>query len=97
MSTSASLVDDNQVRNPLRQINQQDLRFRGKPIKLRANPFFRYNYFATCYNANYNMIDNTPLVKIKRNRIYYAFFPILLKRYIVINLFVNFIPYLNLA
>ncbi|CAG9322217.1 unnamed protein product [Blepharisma stoltei] len=95
MNSSSSIVDDNQPRGPSRRISQENVRFKGRPIQLKCNPIFRFNYFAACYNTNYNMVNGVRFQNIKRNKFYYWLYPIFRVRYLVINLSLSFVPFFN--
>jgi hypothetical protein len=93
-NSSLPLIDQNTPN--LRQINPRSITFRGKQIKLRLNPIFRYNYFITCYNFESNKVNFITLSMLPRNRIYYFCYPLLQPKYLLVHLIFDFIPYLNL-
>ncbi|CAG9320968.1 unnamed protein product [Blepharisma stoltei] len=96
MNASSSLVEDNRARSPPRRSSQENIRFRGRAIKLKSNPLFRFNYFAACYNTNYNMVNGVRFKNIQRNRFYYWLYPLFRVRYIVVSLALSFVPFFNL-
>jgi hypothetical protein len=93
-NSSLPLVDQNTTN--LRQINPQSITFRGKQIKLKINPIFRYNYFITCYNFESNKVNSITLSTLPRNKLYYFFYPLLQPKYLLIHLIFDFIPYFNI-
>lgn len=68
---------------------------RGKQIKLKLNPIFRYNYFVVCYNSSFNQINGIKLNRVPRNKIYYNCYPILQGKYILLHIILDIIPYIN--
>lgn len=96
MNSNSFSQENNQMSLSLSRVDQRDVRFRGRKIKLKSNPIFKYNYFIACYNTHYNKVNGISLPKIPRNRFYYTIFPILRVRYLVISFALNFIPYFNI-
>jgi hypothetical protein len=77
-------------------LNPSKISFRGKQIKLKPNPIFRYNYFAICYNFHQNQIHKISLEKLPKYKLYYFFYPVLQLKYFLLHILLDFIPYINI-
>ena len=96
MESSSTLPLVDQDTSFLRRVNPQSITFRGRQIKLKINPIFRYNYFITCYNFQSNQVNSITLRMLPRNRLYYCCYPVLQPKFLLLHLIFDFIPYFNI-
>ena len=91
---SLRLIESSQLSSSV--FNNQNIAFRGKPIKLQSNPIFRCNYFLLCYNSLHKKPSGIELKKLPRSKIYNFCYPVLGIKYLLLQLILDFIPYINI-
>lgn len=96
MESNCSLPLVDQKTSYLGRLNPQSITFRGKAIKLKINPIFRYNYLVTCYNFKNNKVNSITLQLLPRNKLYYLCYPVLQTKFLFLHLILDLIPYFNI-